>query len=289
MKTLKEYILNAESKQIAVGHFNISNLEGLKAVTEAAKELSLPVIVGVSEGERKYVGVQEISALVKVIRERTGAPIFLNADHTHSFESAKEAIDAGFDSITADGSSLSLTENIAFVKSVVAYARAQNREVVVEGELGFIGNSSEVRSVIPEGVLLDESSLTKPDIAAELVRESACDMLAPAVGNVHGMIGVGLDPKLNINRIAAIKDAVGVPIVLHGASGNSDEDIRGAIVAGVSVVHINTELRAAFRKGLERGLSENKDEVAPYKYTEAAIEDMKKVVTEKLKLFNNII
>ena len=160
--------------------------------------------------------------------------------------------------------------------------------MVIEGELGFIGNSSEVRSVVPEGVLLDEPSLTKPDIAAELVRESACDMLAPAVGNVHGMIGVGLDPKLNINRIAAIKDAVGVPIVLHGASGNSDEDIRGAIVAGVSVVHINTELRAAFRKGLERGLSENKDEVAPYKYTETAIEDMKKVVTEKLKLFNNI-
>lgn len=287
-KTLKEYILEAEEKGIAVGHFNISNLEGVKAIVEAAAELKVPVIIGVSEGERNFVGVEEAAALVRVEKEKTGLSIFLNADHTHSFEAAKKAIDAGFDSVTADGSKLSLDENISYVKSCVEYVRAHNKNVVIEGELGYIGTSSEVHSEVPKDISFDENALTHPDDAARLVRESGAEMLAPAVGNMHGMVGVGKDPKLNIKRIAEIKNATGIPLVLHGASGNSDEDVREAIKAGCAVVHVNTELRVAFREGLEKGLEKNPDEVAAYKYETEAVDDMKKVVIQKLKLFNNL-
>ena len=287
-KTLKEYILEAEEKGIAVGHFNISNLEGVKAIISAAGELKVPVIIGVSEGERNFVGVEEVAAIVKVEKEKTGLPIFLNADHTHSFAAAKKAIDAGFDSITADGSKLSLDENISYVKSCVEYVRTQNKNVVIEGELGYIGTSSEVHGEVPKDISFDENSLTSADDAARLVRESGADMLAPAVGNMHGMVGVGKDPKLNIERIGEIKNATGIPLVLHGASGNSDEDVKAAIKAGCAVVHVNTELRVAFRDGLEEGLENNPDEVAAYKYEAEAVEDMKKVVIQKLKLFNNL-
>ena len=183
-KTLKEYILEADEKGIAVGHFNISNLEGVKAIISAVGELKVPVIIGVSEGERSFVGVEEIAAIVKVEKEKTNLPIFLNADHTHSFAAAKKAIDAGFDSITADGSKLSLDENISYVKSCVEYVRTQNKNVVIEGELGYIGTSSEVHDEVPKDILFDENSLTSADDAARLVRESGADMLAPAVGNM---------------------------------------------------------------------------------------------------------
>jgi fructose-bisphosphate aldolase, class II len=287
-KSLKEYILEAEEKGIAVGHFNISNLEGVKAIVEAVTELKVPVIVGVSEGERNFVGVEEISAIIKAEKEKTGLPIFLNADHTHSFESAKKAIDKGFDSITVDGSKLPLDENIKYVKSCVEYVVSQNKNVLIECELGYIGTSSEVHIEVPADIAFDENSLTHPDDAAKLVRETGAFMIAPAVGNMHGMIGVGKDPKLNIKRIEEIRNATGVPLVLHGASGNSDEDVRSAIKAGCAVVHVNTELRVAFRDGLESGLEENPDEVAAYKYELDAVENMKQVAIEKLKLFNGL-
>ena len=287
-KSLKEYILEAEEKGIAVGHFNISNLEGVKAIIEAVGELKVPVIIGVSEGERNFVGVEEMAAVVKVEKEKTGLPIFLNADHTHSFETAKKAMDAGFDSITVDGSKLPLEENIKYVKSCSEYALTKGRDVLIECELGYIGTSSEVHAEVPTDIAFDENSLTHPDDAAKLVRETGSFMIAPAVGNMHGMVGVGLDPKLNIKRIEEIRNATGVPLVLHGASGNSDEDVLSAIKAGCAVVHVNTELRVAFREGLEEGLESNPDEVAAYKYELQAVEEMKKVVIAKLKLFNNL-
>ena len=287
-KSLKEYILEAEEKGIAVGHFNISNLEGVKAIAEAATELKVPVIIGVSEGERNFVGVEEISAIVKAEKEKTGLPIFLNADHTHSFEAAKKAMDCGFDSITVDGSKFTLDENIKYVKSCSEYALTKEKNILIECELGYIGASSEVHAELPSDISFDENSLTHPEDAARLVRETDAFMIAPAVGNMHGMIGVGKDPKLNIKRIEEIRNATGVPLVLHGASGNSDEDVRSAIKAGCAVVHVNTELRVAFREGLLEGLENNPDEVAAYKYEVSAVEQMKRVVIDKLKLFNGL-
>lgn len=279
--TLKECIAGAEEKGAAVGHFNISNLEGFWAVVNASKKLSLPVIIGVSEGERDFVGVRQVKALVDTVKAE-GLPIFLNADHTYSMERVKEVVDAGFDSVIIDEAEKSTEENIKITKEAVEYARSQNPEILVEAELGFIGKSSKVLDEMPDGIML-----TNVEEAARFVVETGVDLFAPAVGNIHGMIKGG-NPKLNIDRIRDIKQAVKIPLVLHGGSGITDLEFKEAIKAGISIIHINTELRVAFRKGLQRSLAENMDEIAPYKYMKEALHDMQEVVERRLALFSNL-
>ena len=280
MKSLKQYILEAREKGIAVGHFNISNMEGFHAVTEAAKELDLPVIIGLSEGERDFFGIHEAVALVKE-KQAQGYPVFLNADHTYSIERVKEAIDVGFDSVIFDGAKLSLEENISKAKECVEYAKVCGREVLVEAELGYIGQSSKMLDGVPEGV-----EMTSVSDAVEFISQTKVDLFAPAVGNIHGMLKDVPDPRLDIARVKEIYEATKTPLVLHGASGNSKEDIQDAIKNGVAIVHINTEIRVAFKEGLEESLEKNPDEVAPYKYLKEGLESMKEVVKEKLKIFN---
>lgn len=272
---------------MAIGHFNISNLEMLKGIFEAAKKLDLPVIIGTAEGEQNFIGTKTAVALVRSLREEYNYPIFLNADHHYSFAKVKEAVDAGYDAVIFDATGMSFEENIKVTKQCVDYAKKVNPDIVVEAELGFIGKSSQVLDGIPEGVKITEEFLTKPEEAKRFVKETGIDMLAPAVGNIHGMLKGGKDPALNIERIVAIKKAVKIPFVLHGASGNSPTDIREAIKAGMPVVHVSTELRVAFRQALVKSLQANPDEVAPYKYMKDAVLAVEKVVEEKLKLFND--
>jgi len=286
MKTLRQHIKEAGEKGVALGHFNISNLETLRGIFNAAKKLSLPVIIGVAEGERKYMGTEQVAVLVKSFREEYNYPIFLNADHTYTFEGVKECIDAGYDSVIFDGSGMPYEENIKITKRCVEYARKVNSEIIVEGELGFIGKSSKVLDKLPEGVKITEEFLTKPEEAKNFIDKTGVDMLAPAVGNIHGMLKGGIDPALNIKRISDIKKAVKIPLVLHGASGNSKEDIQKAIKAGMNIVHVNTEIRVDFRKALEKELKTRPDEVAPYKYMEETIPAVEKIIEEKLKIFN---
>jgi fructose-bisphosphate aldolase, class II len=288
MKTLREAVEEAREKKVAIGHFNISNLEGFWAVFRGAQALNVPVIIGVSEGERDFVGVRQVSALVKATKEQHDYPLYLNADHTYSFGRVKEAIDAGFDSVIYDGAKLSIEENINIAKQCVEYARNCGRDVLVEGELGYIGQSSKILDEIPEGVDLSEKSLTDPKIAERFVEETGVDLLAPAVGNFHGMLRGGVDPKLNIERVKAIAEDVKIPLVLHGGSGNSEEDFKKSIANGIAIVHINTEIRVAYKQGLKKGLSDNPDEVAPYKFLKPSVEAVQKVVEEKLRLFNNL-
>jgi fructose-bisphosphate aldolase class II len=288
MKTLKQSVLEAREKKVAIGHFNISNLEALWGIFKAAQSLNVPVIIGVSEGERDFVGVKQAVALVKSIREEFDYPIYLNADHTYSFDRVKEAIDAGFDSVIIDGAKLSFEENVKLTKQCVEYAKASGREVLVEAELGYIGQSSKVLDEIPEGVLLDESSLTDPVKAKEFVDMTGIDMLAPAIGNFHGMLRGGVDPKLNIERTKEIYETTGIPLTLHGGSGNSEDDFKQAIANGVSIVHINTEIRVAFRDAIKKSLQENPEEVAPYKFLKPGVKAVQDVVEKKLRFFNNI-
>ena len=288
MQTLREAIAEAATKKVAIGHFNISDTEGLWAVFRAAQALNLPIIIGVSEGERDFIGIKQVAVLVKSLREEFDYPIFLNADHTYSVERVKEVIDAGFDAAIFDGAKLSLEENIAQAKQCVDYARQQNRDILIEGELGYIGTSSKLLDAVPEGVSLNEDSLTKPEDAKRFVAETGVDLLAPAVGNIHGMLKSRPNPKLNIERVGAVRAAAGVPLVLHGGSGNSQDDFKQAIAAGMPIVHINTELRVAYRDALKLSLQDNPDEVAPYKFIKPGVVAMQKVVESKLKLFNNL-
>ncbi len=288
MKTLRESVKDAQEKKVAIGHFNISNLEGLWGIFKAAQSIDVPVIIGVSEGERDFIGVKQVVALVKSLKDEFDYPIYLNADHTYSFERVKEAIDAGFDSVIFDGAKLSFEENIKITKQCVDYARSVNPNILVEAELGFIGQSSKILDAVPEGVLLDESSLTDPEKAKEFVKATGIDMLAPAVGNFHGMLRSGVDPKLNIERVKQISEATGVPLVLHGGSGNSGDDFKSSIASGIAIVHINTEIRVAYKQGLQIGLGEFPDEVAPYKFLKSSVKAVQDVVLEKLRFFNGL-
>jgi len=290
MKTLRESLADAETRGVALGHFNISNIEGLHGVWNAAYALKLPVVIGVSEGERDFIGLKQVVALVRSFREEYEEyPIFLNADHTYSVDRVKEAIDAGFDSVIFDGAELSLAENIAKAKECVAYARACGRDVLIEGELGFIGKSSKLLDEVPEGAAQNAESFTSPEEAAQFVKETGVDLLAPAVGNIHGMLKHSKDPHLDIPRVKAIREKAGVPLVLHGGSGTPDEDFVAAIKAGMPMVHISTELRVAFRDAVKLSLQENPEEVAPYKIMKSAVSAIESAASSRLKLFNGIL
>lgn len=286
MKTYREYIEDAKARGVAIGHFNISNIEGLNAIFNVARKLDLPVIIGVSEGERDFIGVKQVRALVTSLREQYNYPIFLNADHTYSFERVKEVIDAGYDSVIFDGAKLSFEENVKIAKQCVEYAKSVNPEILVEAELGYIGQSSKVLDEIPEGVSLE--NLTTADDAKRYVEESGVDLFAPAVGNIHGMLRNVKDPRLNIERIKEISESTGKPLVLHGGSGTVDEDFTNAIKAGVAIVHINTEIRVAYRDALKEEIAKNPEEVAPYKIMKPSIVAMEKVIEARLRLFNNL-
>jgi fructose-bisphosphate aldolase class II len=289
MKTLREYIKEAEEKKVAIGHFNISNLEALHGIYNAARKLNLPVIIGVSEGEEEFVGRNEVAALIKTIRERDNYPIFLNADHHYSFESVKLALDTGYDSAIIDAVKLPLEENIALTKKCVDYATELNeregRDVLIEAEIGFIGQSSKLLDSIPEGVGIE--TMTKSEDASYFAEQTGIDLLAPSVGNIHGMVKGG-NPRLDIERIKEIREASKRPLVLHGGSGIADVDFVEAIKAGISIIHINTEIRVAYKEALEKYLKENPNEVAPYKILKPAVMAIEKVVEERLKLFNNL-
>ncbi len=292
MKSLLQVIKDAEKRRVAVGHFNVSNLEMLKAVSQVAAKLNLPVIIGVSEGEREHLGVYRVKDLIdsynKEHPQLNGYRLFLNADHTYSLEKVKEAAEAGYDSIVFDGSKLPFKENTQKTKEAVKIAKKINKNIIVEGELGYIGSGSMVRQEIPKGAAINPEDLTRPEEAAEFVKATGVDMLAPAVGNIHGMMKNAKNPNLQIKRIQEIKKAVKIPLVLHGGSGISDKDFRAAIKAGISLIHVSTELRVAWRKGLEEVLVEHPEELAPYKLTPKVLERMEKIVESRLRLFNKI-
>jgi fructose-bisphosphate aldolase class II len=282
MRTLREAVTDYKAARQAIGHFNFSDSNQLHAIAKAAKDTNVPVIVGLSEGERDFFPLSHARALVDIYRAQ-GIEIFLNADHTYSIEKVQRAIAAGVDSVVVDGSKLPLEENILMTSAAVKYARASGRDVVMEGELGYIGTSSKILDSLPEGVTPE--NLTTVDDSKRLIEGSGIDCFAPAVGNIHGMLRSAKEPKLHPDRVKEIADATNVPLVLHGASGNTEEEIFECIKAGMAIVHINTELRLTYRTSLEETLKNNPDEVAPYKFLNPAVEAMKEFVAHKLKVF----
>ena len=243
----------------------------------------MPVIIGLSEGEEDFVGRNEAIGLIHEVKEKENFPIFLNADHHYSFERVKLAVDAGFDSIIFDGANLSFEENAKITKQCVEYAKSVNPNILVEAELGYIGSGSNIKDVIPEGAGI----LTKPEEAKKFVEMTGVDMLAPSVGSIHGLIKSG-KPHIDAELVAEIKRVTGIPLVLHGGSGLRDEDFTNAIKAGISIIHINTEIRVAYDEALKKSLAKNPNEVAPYKILEPAVDVIYEVVLNRLKLFNNI-
>lgn len=284
MKSLREFIADSEARRVAIGHFNFGEIAAFKAIANVARETGLPIFAGTAEGERKFVGARQAVALVQSLRAE-GLPVFLNADHHKSLESIKEAVEAGYDAVLFDGGALPLEENIAKTREVVQYVRSVNPEITVEGEMGNIGSGSEVRAAVPEGAEIREEDLTRPESAARFVKETGVDFLAPAVGNFHGMVAGGTVKNINIERIRAIKEAVRVPMVLHGGSGSRDEDFVAAIKAGMNVIHVSTEMRVALKHGLEESFRAAPNDIAPYKILARSVEEIQAIVAQRLKLF----
>lgn len=286
MHKLREVLEQTQKNETAVGHFNISDLVLLKAVFAAARELNVPVLVGASEGEREFAGASQLGALVRSLREEFDFPIFLNADHTHSLAKAIEAAKSGFDAVVFDLSALPFEENVRQTREAVEALKASNPEILVEGEIGDIGSGSEIHDEVP----FPSKSLTTPAEAKEFVESTGIDILAPAVGNMHGLVKSMVQGKtkkrLDIERIIQIKSETRALLTLHGASATEDEDLRKAIRAGINIVHINTELRVAWRRGIEEGLAKNAEEVVPYKILPFAVELVKQVALSRLRLFN---
>ena len=288
MKSLRDSLVESARKATAIGHFNVSDLVGLNAVTAAARRLEVPALIGTSEGERAFIGVRQVASVVTSIRDEYDFPIFPNADHTHSLAKAEEAARAGYDMIGFDGSTRPFEENVRQTKKAVEAIKSINADVIVEGELGYIGSGSEIHDTVAESSLI----LTRPDEARQFAEATGVDVLAPAVGNMHGLLATMVHGEarkhLDIERIAQIKAATGMPLTLHGGSGTDDGDFLRAIEAGMTIVHISTELRLAWRRGLEAALAAEPENLVPYQLFRKAGEAMQEVVTKRLKLFNRL-
>ncbi|MCX6759599.1 MAG: class II fructose-bisphosphate aldolase family protein [Candidatus Nealsonbacteria bacterium] len=284
-KNLKDYFEKAQKERWAIGQFNISNLEALRAIVQATKNLKSPVVIGTSEGESKFLGLKQAVALVKVFRKETGLPIFLNLDHGKSFEYIKRAIKAGYDNIHFDGSGSSLEKNIAITKKIAEYCH--RRKVLIEGEINSIAGSSEILKKRPE---IKEVNLTKPKDALKFIKETKVDSLAINIGTFHGMEVDRENPRIYLQKLREIKERIGekVFLVLHGGSGTPKEDIKEAIKLGIVKININTELRVIYTETLKKTFKEKPEETTPYKYFPKVISSIQKLVEEKIKLFGSI-
>lgn len=291
MKNLKYYFSKARKEGWAMPQFNFSDFTQLKAIAEKCAELKSPVILGTSEGESKFFGIQEAVVLRNLLRNKLRNPIFLNLDHGKSFEYVKQVIDAGYDMAHFDGSKLPLEENIKISKQVKNYAKW--RGVLVEGEVGRIGTDSS--KLYTEKFVVKEEDLTKPEQAKEYVKKTGIDLLAVSIGNFHGIEASGMDPNLRLDVLAKINEALrqaqdktkNTFLVLHGGSGTQENDIKEAIKLGIVKININTELRVAFSENLKRALDINPDETTPYKYLPEVQKSVAKIVASKIGIFGS--
>ena len=274
----------AKENKYAVGAFNVSNLEQIKAIVLAAQNLKSPVLICTSQGESEFIGKKQIRALINVYKEETGLPLILHMDHGKTFEIVEEAIEAGYDSVHFDGSGLSFEENIKVTSQIVEFAKEKGIKNV-EGELGYLRGGS----TIQDAVEIKKEDLTDPNQVQEFIEQTGIDSLAIAIGNIHGVFKSDKNPHLFLDRLEEINKAVSdnVGLVLHGGSGTPEEDIKKAVQLGVVKVNVNTELRMAYVNTLKNVLKNNLNEVAPYKLMSSVIEIVQKIVEDKIRLFGS--
>ncbi|MEW8972594.1 MAG: class II fructose-1,6-bisphosphate aldolase [Tissierellaceae bacterium] len=276
--TGKELLLDAQKNKYAVGAFNINNMEIIQAIVSAAEELNSPVIIQASQGGLKYAGVEYIAALGKLAGRNSRVPVALHLDHGTDFDQVMQCIRNGFTSVMIDGSRFPLEENIEFTKKVVDIAHSVG--VTVEAELGKIGGTEDHITVSER-----DATFTDPEEARMFVEQTGVDYLAIAVGTAHGVYKG--EPKLDYDRIKAIREVVDVPLVLHGSSGVPSESLQKAIPLGICKINIDTDIRASFAKAVNEFVKENPDEIDPRKILSPATKAMKEVIMEKMNIFGS--
>lgn len=277
-KNLSEVLKEANELNMAIGAFNTHNLEMLPAIIKAAVEENTPVIIQTSCGTANYVGHRNLVAVCKSLSEEYGVDVVLHLDHAKDYNEIRKAIDAGYSSVMFDGSSLPLKENILGTKRVVNYAKKFN--VSVEAELGIVGGTEDGLVVANEDV-----SFTDPADAIEFVKQTGIDALAVAIGTSHGQY----KSKTNINfeRLAEIKKAVNIPLVIHGGTGVKDEDVKRVIDLGIRKFNVGTELLVGWNKKSKELYDNNPENISNREDVVPALEKITEIVKNKIKLFKN--
>ena len=275
----KEIMEHAHENGYAVGAFNINNMEAVQAIVEAAEELQSPVIIQASQGGLKYAGVKMIAAMVKAAAEEATVPVALHLDHGTEFAKQVQCFRAGWTSLMIDASHYDFQENIARTKQIVEMARQAG--IGVEAELGKIGG-------VEDDIVVDEKEATYTNVeeAYEFVNATGVDYLAIAVGTAHGPYKG--EPKIDFERIKAIKARLNIPLVLHGSSGVPEASIEKAIEAGINKINIDTDLRQAYHRAVKKFIQENPDVYDPRKINAPGREAMKEVVKDKMRMFKSV-
>jgi len=271
--TSKEMLLNAQKGGYAVGAFNVENMEMVKAVIAAAEELRAPVILQTTPSTIKYGTVETYFAIVQAEAKRAQVPIALHLDHGNSFELAVQSIKQGYTSIMIDGSGLPFEDNIALTKRVVEVANAV--DIPVEAELGKIGGKE-------DDLQAEADTNTDPEEARIFVEKTGISSLAVAIGTAHGYyIGI---PVLDKERLSKVKQVVTIPLILHGASGLSDEEVRECVKRGICKVNFATELRAAYTDAGRKLLVEKPETFDPKALGKAGMAAVKELVINRMRV-----
>nr|WP_288712675.1 tagatose-bisphosphate aldolase subunit GatY [uncultured Intestinibacter sp.] len=269
----QEMLLKAQKGNYAVGAFNVENMEMVMAVIAAAEELNAPVIMQTTPSTVKYAGLDYYLANVATAAKNAKVPVAMHLDHGSSFSLAMQALRQGYTSIMIDGSHSVFEENIAITKSVVDACKPSN--IPVEAELGKVGGKEDD---------LDggDGGYTDPKEALEFVQKTGVNSLAVAIGTAHGVYKG--EPKLDLDRLVEISKVVDVPLVLHGASGLSEEAVKESIKRGICKVNFATELRIAYTDGVKELLEEKPETIDPKKYGVVGIEKVKELVKNRMMI-----
>ena len=275
----KDILLKAQREGYAVGAFNAENMEMVQAIVSAAEELSSPVIIQTTPGSLQYADTDLFFGMVNAVAGKAKVPVALHLDHGSSAELCAKALRSGYTSIMIDGSKLPFEENVELTKKVVEFTHAMG--VPVEGELGTVGGKEDTHEVKDS-----EKAYTDPQEAKAFAEQTGVDFLAVGIGNAHGFYqGV---PKLRFDILEKTKGLVSIPIVLHGASGIPDEDVKKSTGLGICKVNFATELRDAFTKGVKAFIAENPDAFDPKKYNGAGRAKVKELVMHKMQVLNSV-
>ncbi|MCD8148383.1 MAG: class II fructose-bisphosphate aldolase [Clostridiales bacterium] len=269
--TAKKMLLDAQKGSYAVGAFNAENMEMLKGIIQAAEELRAPVMIGTTSLMIQYGSVETYAAMVRAEAEKASVPVCLHLDHGNSYELAVKCVANGYGSVMIDGSALPYEENIAVSRKVAGMADVMN--VPTEAELGRIGgNEDQVQGV--------SDQYTSPEMAKDFVARTGIFSLAVAIGTAHGFYKE--TPVLDLERLKEIRRTVDIPLVLHGASGLTDDQIRACAAEGICKVNFATELRCAYSNALRACFEKDADLYDPKEYGVIAIQSVKDTVMHKI-------
>ena len=271
--TSEQILLNAQKGGYAIGAFNIENMEMAQAVIEAAEELHAPVILQTTPSTVKYASMDLYCANVAALAKKASVSVVMHLDHGSSFDLAAQALRAGYTSIMIDGSKLPLEENIALTKKVVEMCAPDG--IPVEGEIGQVGGKE-------DDTECENAGYTIPSEAVRFEKETGLSSMAVGVGTAHGFYAT--TPVLNKALISELKTKLTVPMVLHGASGISDEEVRDCIRRGICKVNFATELRVAYSDGVKEVLAENPDTFDPKAYGKIGRAHVKDLVKNRMRV-----